>query len=459
MKKKHVSTSTRITMLICILLLAVNILCSLIFIFRSRSTVKSLVSNRMLEVSNAVAELVDGDVLKTIDENTTKEDENYKTIYKTLDVINSNIHFKYIYIVKNDGKYEDGRNKFVFIIDHDPIDPGLYGDEVVHTDALESAFNGIPAVDLDAYTDRWGSFYTAFSPVYDSNHEMVGIVGIDFESKEYENDVARQSDGIIIVSFVSLVIGSSIALLFSRQMLKRFRLLNRELSSLSTEVDTLNTEIVQKQSEINLYGKEETEEDVDEQQNASVVDLSQKMEKMTQELHRYIEYVHAQAYIDSMTGVSSKTAYLELVKEIEEKIKAGTADFKVIVFDINGLKVMNDNFGHEYGDMLINNTAKVIRTLYDNKQIFRIGGDEFIVIIENETDKTLEENEFDINKAIEDFNHNLKEGDVKVSCSFGGANYNPRIDENFKQVFKRADEEMYRFKGLYYQKYGDRRKH
>ena len=120
---------------------------------------------------------------------------------------------------------------------------------------------------------------------------------------------------------------------------------------------------------------------------------------------------------------------------------------------------MNDNFGHEYGDMLINNTAKVIKSLYDNKQIFRIGGDEFIVIIENETDKTLEENEFDINKAIEDFNHDLKEGDVEVSCSFGGANYNPRIDTSFKQVFKRADEEMYRFKGLYYQKYGDRRKH
>ena len=93
-----------------------------------------------------------------------------------------------------------------------------------------------------------------------------------------------------------------------------------------------------------------------------------------------------------------------------------------------------------------------------HQQVFRIGGDEFIVIILDETDKTLEENEFDINQAIEEFNDHLKEGDVKVSVSFGGANYNPRIDDNFKHVFKRADEEMYSYKARYYQRMGDRRK-
>ena len=202
----------------------------------------------------------------------------------------------------------------------------------------------------------------------------------------------------------------------------------------------------------------ENDEKENEEQEDSIEDISEKMHMMQTELRRYIDYVHAQAYIDSMTGVSSKTAYLERVAEIEKKIQEETAEFKVIVFDVNGLKAMNDNFGHEYGDMLIINTAKVIKSLYDKKNIFRIGGDEFIVIIEDEDDKTLEENEFDINRAIEDFNRNLKEGDVKVSCSFGGAHYNPRIDASFKNVFKRADEEMYRYKALYYKQFGDRRK-
>ena len=456
MKKSKFLSSTKYTIIICILLLVANIVFGLVFVMRSRSSVKEMVSNRMLGIANTAASLVDKDALLAIDSNTTNEDECYKKVYDVLDYFKKNIQFKYIYIVKATG---DG--DFIFVIDQDPIDPGKYGEAVVYTDALYNASRGTPSVDLDAYEDRWGRFYSAFSPIFDGSgiktkDHIIGIVGVDFESSQYENDISRQSTGIILVSLFSLFIGGMIALLFSREMLKRFKILNNELVELSKDIDALNQEISEKQSEIKI--DESSNDDFADTATGSVEDLTRKMNYMQYELRRYIEYAHTQAYVDSMTGVASKTAYLELVKDIEMKIQEGTADFKVIVFDVNGLKVMNDNYGHEYGDMLIINTAKVILSLYDKKRIFRIGGDEFIVIIEDETDKTLEENEFDINKAIEDFNLNLKEEDVKVSCSFGGAHYNPRIDQNYKQVFKRADEEMYRYKGLYYKQFGDRRK-
>lgn len=459
-KAKRLNTP-RYTIIICIILLVLSIGFSTVFIVRSRNTVKQLVSERMLEIASSAAAIIDGDLIKTIDKDTPKNDPNYQELYGILDKFKANVKFKYIYIVKYDHKDETGQNVYTFVIDQDPEDPALFGENVVYTEALNKASNGEPAVDMDAYTDRWGSFYSAFSPIKDSNGDIVGVVGIDFESLQYEDEVSRQSSGIILVSVFSLFVGGIIALLFSSQVLKRFNALNKELTALSRDIDSLNEEISVKQSEVYLEedNNEEKNENDEKDGKDSVEDLVTKMSVMQQELRRYIDYVHAQAYIDSMTGVSSKTAYLELVKDIENRIVEKTADFKVIVFDVNGLKAMNDNYGHEFGDMLIINTSKVILSLYDRKQVFRIGGDEFIVIILDETDKTLEENEFDINQAIDEFNAHLKDGDVKVSCSFGGAHYNPRIDDSFKNVFKRADEEMYHYKALFYQKNGDRRKH
>lgn len=457
-KRKFFSTSTGYTILVCVLLLIASIGISSLIILRLRTSIKEMVSNRMLNIANTAAAVVDAEKVKSFIDNPDKEGNDYKAVYETLDDFKANIQFKYIYIVKYAGVDQNGQNYYTYVIDQDPIDPAEFGEEIVFTDALNSAGSGKPAVDLEAVADEWGTFYSAFSPIYDKNNVMVGIVGIDFESVQYENEISRQNSGIVVVEICSLIIGGLIALVFSRRVLKKYHSLNQELTSLSKDIDALNQEISIKQSEVYLED-DNAKEEMPNNDKDTVEDLIIKMSIMQQELHRYVDYVHAQAYVDSMTGVSSKTAYLELVKDIENKIVEKTADFKVIVFDVNGLKAMNDNFGHEYGDMLIINTAKVIMSLYDRKRVFRIGGDEFIVIIEDETDKTLEENEYDINQAIELFNSKLKEGDVKVSCSFGGAHYNPRIDDNYKHVFKRADEEMYHFKALYYQKMGDRRKH
>ena len=452
--KKKFKSSARFTLVICILLLIANAIFDLLFILISWSKVKEQLSNHALSIANIAAEMVDGDKVKMITSETTKDAAVYKETYDILNDFATYGNFKYIYIARLNGQDENGRNQFTFIIDQDPDNPGKYGEKVEYTDALDSASKGKASVDMKPYTDKWGTFYSAFSPIYDSTETMVGIIGIDIPAKTYERDIYRQGFFILAVGVFSLAIGSVIALLFTREMRKRYRVLNDELTLLSKEIDSLSLEISEKQNEVFIGEKEEEHFESSD----DVTDLPNKMIAMQKEIRRYIDYVHAQAYVDLMTGVSSKTAYLELVKEIEQKIKEEKADFKVIVFDINGLKVANDNYGHEYGDLLVINTAKVIKGLFDKKQIFRIGGDEFIVIIEDETDKTVEENEHDIRVAINNYNANVKENEIKISCSYGGAHYNPRIDNSFKEVFKRADEEMYRSKGLYYQKYGDRRK-
>ena len=179
---------------------------------------------------------------------------------------------------------------------------------------------------------------------------------------------------------------------------------------------------------------------------------------MQHKLQAYMEYAHEQAYTDSMTGVGNKTAYLERVKEINSQINNGTADFAIVVFDVNGLKNTNDIYGHECGDRIITDTAATIRRVFDSDQIYRIGGDEFIAVVGSMTEEEMEARLKELGEIVENFNKNEKRYAMTLSFSGGGAVYRPGEDAAFKEVFKRADEAMYDNKGNYYKQFGDRRR-
>ena len=173
----------------------------------------------------------------------------------------------------------------------------------------------------------------------------------------------------------------------------------------------------------------------------------------------YISYVHEQAYTDSMTGVGNKTAYLDMVKNLNKKIESGNASFATVVFDVNGLKTVNDNLGHEYGDMIICDTALIIKRIFDSAHIFRIGGDEFIAIMEGRyTDKYMLELFKQLDKELASFNANEKNYEMTLSFSRGASVYRSGEDADYQTVFKRADEAMYANKGQYYRQFGDRRR-
>ncbi len=84
--------------------------------------------------------------------------------------------------------------------------------------------------------------------------------------------------------------------------------------------------------------------------------------------------------IDSMTGLFNRNKYLSVIGSDELKDKC----IAVIFFDINSLKFVNDNYGHEYGDVLIKKIASGVNSILDpESRAFRIGGDEIVVIMDN----------------------------------------------------------------------------
>ena len=116
--------------------------------------------------------------------------------------------------------------------------------------------------------------------------------------------------------------------------------------------------------------------------------------------------------------------------------------FGIIVFDLNDLKLVNDTYGHEAGDLYIIAATKLIAQIFQHSEIYRIGGDEFIALLENEDyEKRIELLE-EFRKKIQ-LNIKARRG---VIVSSGLAIFIPEKDNTFIQVFNRADEEMYQRK-------------
>ncbi|MBR4799654.1 MAG: GGDEF domain-containing protein, partial [Clostridia bacterium] len=163
-----------------------------------------------------------------------------------------------------------------------------------------------------------------------------------------------------------------------------------------------------------------------------------------QESRRELGSVRELAYTDPLTGVKSQLAYLEAEKKIDERISnGGLKELGVAVFDVNGLKLINDGRGHDAGDEFIKNAGSMICAHFPNCPVFRVGGDEFVVLLEGEEYKKRKSLIADFELATE---KNQRDGEVVIAS--GLAVFRPGNDNSFRRVFERADARMYDRKGL-----------
>ena len=147
---------------------------------------------------------------------------------------------------------------------------------------------------------------------------------------------------------------------------------------------------------------------------------------------------------DPLTGVKSKHAYNEAEERIDRRIEEGSIqNFGVIVFDLNDLKRINDQKGHEAGDEYIQSACRLICTHFKHSPVFRIGGDEFVAILEGEDYWNQEDLLENFEKIILG---NLEH--ERIVIAFGCSNFDSEHDSSIRKVFERADAAMYKEKSL-----------
>ncbi len=153
---------------------------------------------------------------------------------------------------------------------------------------------------------------------------------------------------------------------------------------------------------------------------------------------------------DVMTGLRNKCGYEIEVRRVEEEHNINGVPYGVVMIDMNSLKHINDTYGHERGNEAIISLSKLISEVYKHSPVFRVGGDEFVVILEKsqleKRDKLLEQLMFKMQLLSK--NESLMEWE-RVSASVGMAVFDDICDNCYMDVFRRADQKMYDFKKDY----------
>lgn len=450
MKRKVDMTSRYMALLVAILFIVIAILGGLLT-YQSSSAMRSQINARMLDITNTAAAMLDGDVLRDVTPDDRGE-PGYEEIIMILREFRQNIELDYIYCIK-----DAGNKQFTYGLDPIFNDPEHFGSPAAYTEALYTASRGMPAVDVNSHFDKWGEVYTAYSPVFGSDGRVAGIVAVDFAKDWYDSKLAPMIWTTVISAVSSLLLALVIVMMLTSKNRQRIRMVNGQLNELADNFDKLMQE-VRNMSGVNASEENTNRRAVEHDGDDTVDSIRMKILSLQDELYFQIASVKEQAYIDGLTGVRNKASYLNTEKRINEMIQSGTAAFSVIVLDMNGLKSINDNLGHEFGDMAIIDATNALSSVYDKSEIFRIGGDEFIVILNTISEPEVQNGISRLEYRIASDNINEKPYKKPLSISMGFAIYRQGEDKEYKEVFHRADKRMYEDKAAYYLKHGDRRR-
>jgi diguanylate cyclase (GGDEF)-like protein len=157
-----------------------------------------------------------------------------------------------------------------------------------------------------------------------------------------------------------------------------------------------------------------------------------------------MNYINALAYRDALTGVKNSTAYNEMAVDIERSMRLGESlRYAILVADLNFLKRTNDIYGHEVGNQYIIKASKLICNVFKHSPVFRIGGDEFVVLLKNEDLENMDELVAKFDGYCESEVIRIGDYELPISIARGVAEYNPDFHTSFEDVFDCADREMY----------------
>ncbi|MEG1433251.1 sensor domain-containing diguanylate cyclase [Eubacterium sp.] len=159
-------------------------------------------------------------------------------------------------------------------------------------------------------------------------------------------------------------------------------------------------------------------------------------------LQRFNRSMLRLAEYDQLTGVRNRRCYELDIAGREQSLTAG-ARLGIGIFDLNGLKAINDAYGHQVGDMYIKEFARLLSRIFGEGAVYRIGGDEFTVILTDSDDAqvTMCWERLKKEMAAKDMGQ-----DIPLGASFGYAFYNQENLNTMDAVFRAADEGMYQNK-------------
>lgn len=298
----------------------------------------------------------------------------------------------------------------------------------------------------------FGFYYTACRPVVTDSGEVIGLICADLDINELHKNAAFYITlnilltALIAVSFVVLLM-----IWLERNVTGPIMDLERSARRFADKDRTVKDPRM-------LYFVSPAIKVKNE-----IKSLAEAIEKMTEDMKDYVEDIltaeerernaqqkvegiSAIAYYDALTHVKNKASFSSKADELNKEIEEGSAEFAIVMIDLNLLKHVNDTYGHVNGDKYLIGAAGIICDVYKHSPVFRVGGDEFVVVVQGQDYQNRAEL---ICEAERRFRASGTDTSLvpweRYSAAVGMSDYQGGGD-TVELVYNRADETMYQNK-------------
>lgn len=167
-------------------------------------------------------------------------------------------------------------------------------------------------------------------------------------------------------------------------------------------------------------------------------------EKKVLEQEHLVKDLNRRVYVDALTSVRNKGAFDDYMQGLQDRLDQDeTLEFAIGVFDCDNLKDINDQNGHDKGDVYLKAASQLICRTFQHSPVFRIGGDEFAVVMQNEDYRNRETLVHRFNVTSREICDSVENKWEEVHVSMGMAEYDPMLDRSVSDTARRADKDMY----------------
>ncbi len=298
--------------------------------------------------------------------------------------------------------------------------------------------------EFEVYDNEYGYTYGYYNPLI-INGEVLGLICIDVEIATVNGQILWNVIYLIIGLAIVLFAGVIVLLIIINK--KYIRKLENLVSNVKQYTDSKNPDIarfieydVNSNDEISLLANQTAD---------MIYELDKYMKSLNNtarelsETRQQAKDLMALANRDSLTGIRNKTAYDEEIRKLSREAAQGMEEFGIAIVDLNYLKKINDEHGHDNGNQAIKKLCFLVCSVFKHSPVFRIGPDEFGVILKNldyrRIDELVELFDLEIEKRITDTSLDPWE---RISASVGVALYEPGKDFTVEDVIKRAEANM-----------------
>ena len=389
---------------------------------------------------------------------TGEKSEKYQQLQSFLDQIleNVDVHFLYIIIPLNTNETDNIQN---VIAAASAYEYEYEADELVQLNELtgdayspETAAKYLRAYEsgtLSFFEERsqWGDDYTGLLPLFDSEGNPVAALCMDVDVLDIHETLLTHT---MITMLITVLLGAVFTVVFlvwtGANITRPIELLEESVAEFASHCHD------QRDPEALILDIPEIHTDNE------VESLALAVEKMSHDMRDYVvrmagteqelQEVSLLARKDALTSVGNPTAYRQYAEGLQQRLSREKPDFAIVMADVNDLKLMNDQYGHEKGDIYLRSFCRIFCNAFKHSPVFRVGGDEFVAVLMNQ--------DFDKREQLASLcRHRMRETQEdpilqpweRVSAALGMAVWQGGA-QTVADVFNLADQRMYQNKHM-----------